>query len=144
MRYTLILEQPDGRTQTTPFYNLLSLFDFIKSRFAIIKKYKLTLTITDGDKYLYKPSETKILIQIVKDYFKFVDNKLSKIDYFSVKKNEVVVFNTGNSNWVDTDILEALKRPCDKTTKVIVVKKKELIKISDQHTKKGIYKLYQF
>lgn len=143
MRYTLILELPDGRTQTTPFHNLLNLFEFIKSRFAQIKKYKHTLTIIDGNKYLFKPSETKILIQIVKDYFKFVDNKLSKIDYFSIKKNEVVVFNTGNSNWVDTDILEALKRPCDKTTKVIVLKKKELIEISVQHTKKGVYKLYQ-
>ena len=141
MRYTLILEFPDGRTETISFNILLNLFHFIKSRFSQIKKYKQTLTIIHGDKYLYKPNETNILIQNVKDYFKYIDNKLSKIDYFSLKKNEVVVFNTGNSNWVDTNILEAIKRPCDKTTKVIVVKKKELIEISKQHTKKGVYKL---
>jgi hypothetical protein len=141
MRYTLILEFPDGRTENISFNILLNLFHFIKSRFSQIKKYKQTLTIIHGDKYLYKPNETNILIQNVKDYFKYIDNKISKIDYFSLKKNEVVVFNTGNSNWVDTNILEAIKRPCDKTTKVIVVKKKELIEISKQHTKKGVYKL---
>lgn len=141
MRYTLILEFLDGRTETISFNILLNLFHFIKSRFSQIKKYKQTLTIIHGDKYLYKPNETNILIQNVKDYFKYIDNKISKIDYFSLKKNEVVVFNTGNSNWVDTNILEAIKRPCDKTTKVIVVKKKELIEISKQHTKKGVYKL---
>ncbi len=141
MRYTLILEFLDGRTETISFNILLNLFHFIKSRFSQIKKYKQTLTIIHCDKYLYKPNETNILIQNVKDYFKYIDNKLSKIDYFSLKKNEVVVFNTGNSNWVDTNILEAIKRPCDKTTKVIVVKKKELIEISKQHIKKGVYKL---
>jgi len=141
MRYTLILEFPDGRTENISFNILLNLFHFIKSRFSQIKKYKQTLTIIHGDKYLYKPNETNILIQNVKDYFKYIDNKISKIDYFSLKKNEVVVFNTSNSNWVDTNILEAIKRPCDKTTKVIVVKKKELIEISKQHTKKGVYKL---
>jgi len=141
MRYTLILEFPDGRTENISFNILLNLFHFIKSRFSQIKKYKQTLTIIHGDKYLYKPNETNILIQNVKDYFKYIDNKISKIDYFSLKKNEVVVFNTGNSNWVDTNILEAIKRHCDKTTKVIVVKKKELIEISKQHTKKGVYKL---
>ena len=141
MRYTLILEFPDGRTENISFNILLNLFHFIKSRFSQIKKYKQTLTIIQGNNYLYKPNETNILIQNVKDYFKYIDNKISKIDYFSLKKNEVVVFNTCNSNWVDTNILEAIKRPCDKTTKVIVVKKKELIEISKQHTKKGVYKL---
>ena len=79
MRYTLILEFPDGRTETISFNILLNLFHFIKSRFSQIKKYKQTLTIIHGDKYHYKPNETNILIQNVKDYFKYIDNKLSKI-----------------------------------------------------------------
>ena len=139
MEYTLIFEKPDGATMSTPISDILWVFHNIKISFARIKKNKETLTLIYEDKYLYKPNETKLLIQMVKDYYKFIDDKLALIDL--VNKNEIIVFNTGNSDWVDTNLLEALKRPCDKTTKLYVVKKKELIKISKKHTEKGIYKL---
>jgi hypothetical protein len=76
---------------------------------------------------------------MVKDYYEFIDDKLALIE--TTKKDEVVVFNTGNSDWFDTDIFEALKRPCDKTTKLFIVKKKDLIEVSKKHTELGIYKL---
>jgi hypothetical protein len=51
------------------------------------------------------------------------------------------LFNTGSSDWFDTNIFEALKRPCDKTTKLLIVKKKDLIEVGKKYTKLGIYKL---
>ena len=89
--------------------------------------------------YLSKPKDTNVLIQMVKDYYKFIDDKLALIE--SPKKDEVLLFNTGNSDWFDTNIFEALKRPCDKTTKLLVVKKKDLLEVSEKHTELGIYKL---
>jgi len=56
-------------------------------------------------------------------------------------KDEVLLFNTGNSDWFDTNIFESLKRPCNKTTKLFIVKKKDLIEVSKKHTLLGIYKL---
>jgi hypothetical protein len=51
------------------------------------------------------------------------------------------LFNTGSSDWFDTNIFEALKRPCDKTTKLLIVKKKDLIEVGKKYTELGIYKL---
>jgi hypothetical protein len=76
---------------------------------------------------------------MVKDYYKFIDDKLALIG--TPKKNEVLLFNTGSSDWFDTNIFEALKRPCDKTTKLFIVKKKDLIEVSKKHTSLGIYKV---
>jgi len=108
-----------------------------------IKKYdyKITLLKNDGNisEYLSKPKDTNILIQMVKDYYKFIDDKLALIK--TPKKDEVLLFNTGSSDWFDTNIFEALKRPCDKTTKLLIVKKKDLIEVNKKHTLLGIYKL---
>ena len=79
------------------------------------------------------------MIQIVKDYYNFIDDKLAVLRF--PKKNEILVFNTGNTEWVDTNIWEALKRPCDKSTKLFIVNKKDLIEVSKKHTLLGIYKL---
>ena len=75
---------------------------------------------------------------MVKDYYKFIDDKIAMLVF--PKKDEILVFNTGHSEWVDTNVWEALKRPCDKSTKVSIVNKKDLIEVSENHTL-GIYKL---
>ena len=76
---------------------------------------------------------------MVKDYYKFFDDKLALIR--TPEKEEVLLFNTGNSDFFDTNILEALKIPSDKTTKLFVVKKSDLIEVSKKHTSLGIYKV---
>ena len=143
MNYTLIFENKKENTQTKDIKFILEVFNQIKINLPTIKKYdfKITLLKNDGgiSEYLSKPENTNILIQMVKDYYKFIDDKLQLIK--TPKKDEVYLFNTGNSDWFDTNIFEALKRPCDKTTKLLVVKKKDLIEVSKKHTELGIYKL---
>jgi hypothetical protein len=146
MNYTLIFEDKEENTQTKDIQFILEVFNQIKINLPTIKKYdyKITLLKNDGNisEYLSKPKNTNILIQMVKDYYKFIDDKLALIR--TAKKGEVLVFNTGNSEWVDTDIIEALKRPCDKTTKLLIVNKKDLIEVSKKHTLLGIYKINKY
>lgn len=143
MNYTLIFEDKKGNTQTWEVLYITTVFYKIEKNLEAIKinDLKITLLKNDGktSEYLSKPKNTNILIQMVKDYYEFIDDKLALIE--TTKKDEVVVFNTGNSDWFDTDIFEALKRPCDKTTKLFIVKKKDLIEVSKKHTELGIYKL---
>lgn len=70
MRYTLIFELPDGRKESIPFSDLFFAYYYIKNNFTRIKRRKETLTLIDGDKIIYKPSETNILLKVVKDYYK--------------------------------------------------------------------------
>jgi hypothetical protein len=143
MKYTLIFEDKEENTQTKDIQFILEVFNQIKINLPKIKKYdyKITLLKNDGNisEYLSKPKNTNTLIQMVKDYYKFIDDKLALIR--TPKKDEVLLFNTGSSDWVDTDILEALKRPCNKTTKLLIVKKKDLIEVGKKYTEFGIYKL---
>ncbi len=143
MNYTLIFEDKKENTQIKNIEFILEVFNEIKIKLPTIKKYdyKITLLKNDGNisEYLSKPKSTSILIQMVKDYYKFIDDKLALIR--TPKKDEVLLFNTGSSDWCDTNIFEALKRPCDKTTKLFIVKKKDLIEVSKKHTELGIYKL---
>ena len=143
MNYTLIFEDEQENTQTKDIQFILEVFNDIKINLPKIKKYDLKITLLKNDgnvsEYLSKPKDTNILIQIVKDYYKFIDDKLALVG--TPKKDEILLFNTGNSDWFDTNILEALKRPCDKTTKLLIVKKKYLVEVSKKHTLLGIYKL---
>ena len=143
MNYTLIFQDKKENTQSKDIQFILEVFNQIKINLERIKKndLKITLIKNDGNlsEYVSKPKNTNILIQMVKDYYKFIDDKLAIIE--TPKKDEVLLFNTGNSDWFDTNILEALKRPCDKTTKLFIVKKKDLIEVGKKHTQLGIYKL---
>ena len=143
MNYTLIFEDKKENTQSKDIQFILEVFNQIKINLERIKKndLKITLIKNDGNlsEYVSKPKNTNILIQMVKDYYKFIDDKLAIIE--TPKKDEVLLFNTGNSDWFDTNILESLKIPCDKTTKLFIVKKKDLIEVSKKHTQLGIYKL---
>ena len=138
-KYTLIFEDRIGNTETIEMQYILLVFDRIKLNLQRLKKDGLQITLIKNSEYLSKPKNTNVLIQMVEDYYKFIDDKLALIR--TPKKDEVIVFNTGNSDWFDTNILEALKRPTDKTTKIFVVKKKDLIEVSKKHTSLGIYKL---
>lgn len=137
--YTLIFEDKNGNTETIEMQYILLVFDRIKLNLQRLKKDGLQITLIKNSEYLSKPKNTNVLIQMVEDYYKFIDDKLALIR--TPKKDEVIVFNTGNSDWFDTNILEALKRPTDKTTKIFVLKKKDLIEVSKKHTSLGIYKL---
>ena len=143
MNYTLIFEDKEGNTQQKDIQFILEVFNQIKIELPTIKKhgYKITLLKNEGNisECLSKPKNTNVLIQMVKDYYKFIDDKLALIK--TPKKDEVLLFNTGSSDWFDTNIFEALKRPCNKTTKLFIVKKKDLIEVSKKHTLLGIYKL---
>ena len=143
MNYTLIFQDKKENTQSKDIQFILEVFNQIKINLERIKKndLKITLIKNDGNlsEYVSKPKNTNILIQMVKDYYKFIDDKLAIIE--TPKKDEVLLFNTGNLDSFDTNILEALKRPCDKTTKLFIVKKKDLIEVSKKHTELGIYKL---
>jgi hypothetical protein len=143
MNYTLIFEDKKENTQTWELLYITQVFYKIEKNLEAIKIKDLKITLLKKDvetsEYLSKPKNTNILIQMVKDYYEFIDDKLALIE--TTKKDEVVVFNTGNSDWFDTDVFEALKRPCDKTTKLFIVKKKDLIEVSKKHTELGIYKL---
>ena len=143
MKYILIFENEQGQTRSIDIVGVLQVFNQIKINLERIKKndLKITLIKNDGNlsEYVSKPKNTNILIQMVKDYYKFIDDKLAIIE--TPKKDEVLLFNTENSDWFDTNILEALKIPCDKTTKLFIVKKKDLIEVSKKHTELGIYKL---
>lgn len=143
MKYTLIFEDKKENTETIDVKFILGVLHEIKINLPRIKKYDLKITLIKSNdnisEYLSKPKDTKVLIQMVKDYYKFIDDKLALIEI--PKKNEVLLFNTGSSDWFDTNIFEALKRPCDKTTKLFLVKKKDLIEVSKKHTSLGIYKL---
>ena len=143
MKYILIFENEQGQTRSIDIVGVLQVFNQIKINLERIKKndLKITLIKNDGNlsEYVSKPKNTNILIQMVKHYYKFIDDKLAIIE--TPKKDEVLLFNTGNSDWFDTNILEALKRHCDKTTKLFIVKKKDLIEVSKKHTQLGIYKL---
>ena len=138
-KYTLIFEDKNGNAETIEMQYILLVFDRIKLNLRRLKKDGLQITLIKNSEYLSKPKNTNVLIQFVEDYYKFIDYKLALIR--TPKKDEVVVFNTGNSDWFDTNILEALKRPTDKTTKIFVVKKKDLIEVSKKHTSLGIYKV---
>ena len=137
--YTLIFEDKNGNTETIEIQYILLVFDRIKLNLQRLKKYNLQITLIQNSEYLSKPKNTNVLIQMVEDYYKFIDDKLALIR--TPKKDEIIAFNTGDSNWFDTNILEALKRPTDKTTKIFVLKKKDLIEVSKKHTSLGIYKL---
>jgi len=143
MNYTLIFEDKKENTQTWEVLYITQVFYKIEKNLEAIKikDLKITLLKNDGktSEYLSKPKNTNILIQMVKDYYEFIDDKLALIK--TQKKDEVVVFNTGNSDLFDTDVFETLKRPCDKTTKLFIVKKNDLIEVSKKHTLLGIYKL---
>ena len=143
MNYTLIFEDKKENTQSKDIQFILEVFNQIKINLERIKKndLKITLIKNDGNlsEYVSKPKNTNILIQMVKDYYKYIDDKLALIS--TPKQDEVLLFNTGNSDCFDTNILEALKIPCDKTTKLFIVKKKDLIEVSKKHTQLGIYKL---
>ena len=138
-KYTLIFEDKIGRSETIEMQYILLVFDRIKLNLRRLKKDGLQITLIKNSEYISKPKNTNVLIQMVEDYYKFIDDKLAVIR--TPKKDEVIVFNTGNSDWFDTNILEALKRPTDKTTKIVVVKKKDLIEVSKKHTSLGIYKV---
>ena len=131
MNYTLIFEDKKGKMETTEIVGILQVFNQIKINLQRIKKndYKIKLIQNDGNlsECLSKPKNTNVLIQMVKDYYQFIDDKLALIG--TPKKDEVLLFNTGSSDFFDTNILEALKRPCDKTTKLFIVKKKDLIEV---------------
>ena len=143
MKYILIFENEQGQTRSIDIVGVLQVFNQIKINLQRIKKNDLKIKLIQNDgnlsEYVSKPKNTNILIQMVKDYYKFIDDKLAIIE--TPKKDEVLLFNTGNSDWFDTNILEALKIPCDKTTKLFIVKKKDLIEVSKKHTQLGIYKL---
>ena len=143
MNYTLIFEDKKENTQTWEVLYITQVFYKIEKNLEAIKikDLKITLLKNDGktSEYLSKPKNTNILIQMVKDYYEFIDDKLALIK--TQKKDEVLLFNTGSSDWFDTNIFEALKRPCNKTTKLLIVNKKDLIEVSKKHTELGIYKL---
>ena len=111
MNYTLIFEDKEGNTQQKDIQFILEVFNQIKIELPTIKKhgYKITLLKNEGNisECLSKPKNTNVLIQMVKDYYKFIDDKLALIK--TPKKDEVLLFNTGSSDWFDTDIFEALK-----------------------------------
>jgi hypothetical protein len=138
-KYTLIFEDKIGNVEGVEMQSILLIFDRIKLNLQILKKDGLKITLIDNgsSEYLSEPKNTNVLIQMVEDYYEFVDDKLALIR--TPKKDEVIAFNTGNSYWVDTNIFEALKRPTDKTTKVFVLKKQDLIEMSNRHTSLGVY-----
>ena len=142
MKYILIFENEKGQKESVEIVGILQVFNKIKINLQRIKKngFKITLIKNFGNlsEYLSKPKNTNIFIKMVKDYFKFIDDKLALID--TPKKDEVLLFDT-NSGWFDTNIIEALKRPCNKTTKLFIVNKKDLIEVGKKHTELGIYKL---
>lgn len=138
-QYTLIFEDKNGNTETIEIKYILLVFDRIKLNLQRLKKYNLKITLIKNSEYLSKPKKTNVLIQMVENYYKFIDDKLALIR--TPKKDEIIAFNTGDSNLFDTNILEALKRPTDKTTKIFVLKKKDLIEVSKKHTSLGIYKV---
>ena len=138
-KYTLIFEDKNGNTETIEIQYILLVFDRIKLNLRRLKKYNLQITLIKNSEYLSKPKNTNVLIQMVEDYYKFLDDKLALIR--TPKKDEVIVFNTDNSDLFYTNIYEALKRPTDKKTKIFVLKKKNLIEVSKKHTSLGIYKL---
>ena len=132
MNYTLIFEDKKGKMETTEIAGILQVFNQIKINLQRIKKNDLKIKLIQNDgnlsECLSKPKNTNVLIQMVKDFYKFIDDKLALIG--TPKKDEVLLFNTGSSDFFDTNILEALKRPCDKTTKLFIVNKKYLIEVS--------------
>ena len=138
-KYTLIFEDKNGNTETIVMQYILLVFDKIKLNLQRLKKDGLQITLLMNSEFLSKPKNTKFLIQMVEDYYKFLDDKLALIR--TPKKDEVIVFNTGNSDLFYTNIYEALKIPTDKTTKIFVLKKKDLIEVSKKHTSLGIYKV---
>jgi hypothetical protein len=138
-KYTLIFEDKIGNIEGVEIQSILLVFDRIKMNLQRLKKDGLQITLIKNSEYLSEPKNTNFLIKMVEDYYKFIDDKLALIR--TPKKDEVIAFNTGNSYWVDTNIFEALKRPTDKTTKIFVLKKKDLIEVSKKHTSLGIYKV---
>lgn len=136
-KYTLIFEDKIGNVEGVEIQSILLVFHRIKLNLPRLKNNGLQITLIKNSEYLSEPKNTNVLIQMVEDYYKFIDDKLALIS--TLKKDEVIAFNTRNSYWVDTNILEALKRPTDKTTKVFVVKKKDLIEMSNRHTSLGVY-----
>ena len=72
-------------------------------------------------------------------YNNFIKPKLDNIG--EVKEDEIITYSTGDSEWVDTDLKQAVTRPCNETTKVMVYKKSDLIEVSEEHTLMGIYKI---
>ena len=143
MKLILIFEDKKENTETVEIQFILEVFHQVKINLPRIKKNKLSITLIEENrevhKYLSKPEDTNVLIKMVKDYYKFIDDKIAMLVF--PKKDEILVFNTGHLEWVDTNVWEALKRPCDKSTKLFIVNRKDLIEVSENHTKLGIYKL---
>jgi hypothetical protein len=131
MKLILIFEDKKENTETIEIQFILAVFHQIKINLPRIKKHKISITLIEENgevyKHLSKPEDTNVLIKMVKDYYQFIDDKLALIG--TPKKDEVLLFNTGSSDFFDTNILEALKRTCDKTTKLFIVKKKDLIEV---------------
>jgi len=143
MNYILIFENKQGQTESIDIVGVLEVFNHIKINLQRIKNNGIKITLIKNynnlSECLSNAKNTNILIQIVKDYYKYIDDKLALIS--TPKQDEVLLFNTGNSDWFDTNILQALKRPCNKKTKLLIVKKKDLIEVGKKHTELGIYKL---
>ena len=101
--YTLIFEDKKGNAETIEMQYVLLVFDIIKLNLQRVKKDGLKITLIDNgsSEYLSNPKDTNVLIQMVDDYYKFIDDKLALIR--TPKKDEVIAFNTGNSYWVDTN-----------------------------------------
>lgn len=70
-----------------------------------------------------------------------VDRITKESKWLKPKANEVVVYRTGDSDWVDTDLNRAIERGMNKTTKVFIVNKSELKSQSKNKSKFWEYKV---
>jgi hypothetical protein len=148
--YTLTLESKSPKVKIE-IYNfsmgIRGILEKIHKNRNRIKKNKIEISLMEiktfigkeSTKNIFIPKQTNLLLQIASDYFEFLHEKLMAIR--KIKEDEIVIFTTGNPTWVDTDIIEALRRPCNKTTKVKKIKKSDLIEESKLHSKRGIYRI---
>ena len=132
----LSLEENKGVKTEIPFrgtYSILQVFHHIKINLNKIKKHNIKITLIKKDvspnidEILIKPRATNTLIKIVEDYYKFIDDNLALTRV--PDSNEILVFNTGNSKFLYSDIFEALKKGCDISTQILILKKDNLIEI---------------
>ena len=77
--YTLIFEDKNGNAETIEMQYILLVFDRIKLNLRRLKKDGLQITLIKNSEYLSKPKNTNVLIQMVEDYYKFIDDKLALI-----------------------------------------------------------------
>jgi len=73
----------------------------------------------------------------------FVEKIIKQTEWLKPKKWEVIIYNTWNSPWVDTNLEEAIKRWMNKTTTVKVIDKNKLIEASKDKTDLWIFKITQ-